>query len=67
MIKLYYRKIEGNDDLHCGRQDKKPTVTSARFTFHKKTFPVCGVSLYFLKIISFRRFDSARPLLVRFF
>nr|DAS50795.1 MAG TPA: hypothetical protein [Caudoviricetes sp.] len=66
VIKLYYRKIEGNDDLHCGRQDK-PTVTAARFTFHKKTFPVCGVSLYFLKIISFRRFDSARPLLVTFF
>nr|DAT26989.1 MAG TPA: hypothetical protein [Caudoviricetes sp.] len=32
MIKLYYRKIEGNDDLHCGRQDK-PTVTAARFYF----------------------------------
>nr|DAY26795.1 MAG TPA: hypothetical protein [Caudoviricetes sp.] len=52
MVKLYYRKIEGNRDLPADDR-AKPTVTSARFTFYKKTFPVCGVSLYFLKIFRF--------------
>lgn len=63
---MYYRKIKGNGDLPADDR-AKPTVTAARFTFHKKTFPVCGVSLYFFKIFSFRRFDSSRPLMVRFF
>nr|DAN66866.1 MAG TPA: hypothetical protein [Caudoviricetes sp.] len=40
---------------------------SSTFLLFIKNFAPCGVSLYFLKIFSFRRFDSARPLLVRFF
>lgn len=66
VVKLYYRKIKGNGDLPADDR-AKPTVTAARFYFHKKLFPGYGISLYFFKIFSFRRFDSARPLLVRFF
>nr|DAU25679.1 MAG TPA: hypothetical protein [Caudoviricetes sp.] len=48
--------------------DRKKTnsYSSTFFTFHKKTFPSCG-SPYIFQNFSFRRFDSARPLLVRFF
>lgn len=44
VVKLYYREIERNGDLPADDR-AKPTVT-ARFYFHK-TFPVCGISLFF--------------------
>lgn len=47
VVKLYYREIERNGDLPADDR-AKPTVTAARFYFHK-TFPVCGISLYFFK------------------
>ena len=55
VVKLYYRKIEGNRDLPADDR-AKPTVT-ARFYF-RKTFPGYGVSLYFLK---FFRFGGSIP------
>lgn len=58
VVKLYYRKIKGNGDLPADDR-AKPTVTAARFYFHKKTFPICGISLYFLKIF---RFGGSIPL-----
>ena len=66
VVKLYYRKIEGNRDLPADDRTKANSY-STFLLFIVLTFPVYGVSLYFLKIFSFRRFDSARPLLVRFF
>ena len=50
---MYYRKIEGNRDLPADDR-AKPTVTTARFIFVKKTFPFVG-SPYniFLKILRF--------------
>nr|DAX73625.1 MAG TPA: hypothetical protein [Caudoviricetes sp.] len=36
MLKLYYRKIEGNDNLHCGRKAfhfKKSTIQKTPATF----------------------------------
>nr|DAR96587.1 MAG TPA: hypothetical protein [Caudoviricetes sp.]DAS42924.1 MAG TPA: hypothetical protein [Caudoviricetes sp.] len=38
MIKLYYRKIEGNDDLHCGRK--------AFFQFKNFTIQKTPVSIF---------------------
>ena len=55
VVKLYYRKIEGNRDLLADDR-AKPTVT-ARFYF-RKTFPGYGISLYFLK---FFRFGGSIP------
>ena len=61
VVKLYYRKIEGNRDLPADDR-AKPTVTAARFLlFIKKLSPVVGL-LTFFKNFSFRRFNSARPL-----
>ena len=53
VVKLYYRKIEGNRDLPADNR-AKPTVTAARFYFHKKNFsPVMGSPYIFLKIFRF--------------
>lgn len=64
VVKLYYREIERKRDLPA---DDRANSYSTFLLFIVLTFPGYGVSLYFLKIFSFRRFDSARPLLVRFF
>lgn len=42
VVKLYYRKIEGNDDLHCGRQDKSQQLHQHVLLFIKKLSQFVG-------------------------
>ena len=51
VVKLYYRKIKGNGDLLA--DDRASQQLQQHVLLFKKTFPVCGVSLYFLKIFRF--------------
>nr|DAP25784.1 MAG TPA: hypothetical protein [Caudoviricetes sp.] len=46
MVKLYYRKIEGNRDLPADDR-AKPTVTTARFIFVKKLFRLWDLLIIF--------------------
>lgn len=50
VVKLYYRKIERKRDLPA---DDRANSYSTFLLFIVLTFPVCGISLYFLKIFRF--------------
>nr|DAR36914.1 MAG TPA: hypothetical protein [Caudoviricetes sp.] len=63
VVKLYYRKIEGNRDLPADdRARRQGQQLQHVFTFHSFNLLRLWGLLIFFKNFSFRRFDSARPL-----
>ena len=65
---MYYREIERKRDLPADDR-AKPTVTAARFYFHKKTFPrLWGLLIFFknffVSAVRFRPSAFGKVLLV---